>query len=192
MLQPLLRGEKVRLTAFRAADMETMTRWYQDENFIRLLQSSPAMPVTEHEWKQFYEDLPKLKNEFHFAVRPLESDDLLGWIGLDGVRWNHRTGSLVIGFGEAKNREQGYGYDALRLLLHFAFDELNLHRVFLSVFEYNKRAIRLYEKIGFILEGTQREALLREGQRYDVYNYAMLEHEWRSRQNASSIRPDEA
>jgi RimJ/RimL family protein N-acetyltransferase len=182
MLQPLLRGEKVRLTAFRSEDMETITGWYQDETFIRLLQSSPAMPLTEHEWKKFYEELPSLKNEFHFAVRPLEGDELLGWIGLDGVIWNHRTASVVIGFGEAKNREQGFGYDALSLLLRFAFEELNLHRVYLSVFEYNQRAIRLYEKIGFMREGTQREALLRNGRRYDAYNYAMLEREWRSRQ----------
>jgi RimJ/RimL family protein N-acetyltransferase len=183
MLQPLLQGEKVRLTGFRAADIEVMTRWYQDDTFIRLLQSAPSAPVTEHEWKQFYDDLPKLKDEFHFAVRPLDGEELLGWIGLDGVMWNHRTAWLVIGFGEAKNREQGYGYDALSLLLRFAFHEMNLHRVTLTVFEYNKRAIRLYEKVGFVYEGTRREALLRDDQVFDLYYYGILASEWRARQN---------
>lgn len=189
MLQPLLRGEKVRLTAFRASDVDTFTSWYQDDRFVRLLQNSPAAPNTEQEWKQFYEGLPKRKNEFHFAVRPLEGDELLGWIGLDDVMWNHQVGWIVIGFGDAQNRGQGYGYDALSLLLRFAFNELNLHRVTLSVFEYNQPAIGLYEKIGFVREGTQREMLRRDGQRFDMYVYGLLEEEWRNRQKQHTPAP---
>ena len=87
-------------------------------------------------------------------------------------------GWVAIAFGDEANRGKGYGYEAMQLLLKFAFHELNLHRVQLTVFEYNIRAIRLYEKMGFVREGTQREFLQRDGRRYDMYFYGLLVHEW--------------
>ena len=62
--------------------------------------------------------------------------------------------------------------------MRFAFDELNLHRVQLTVFSYNERAIALYEKLGFQREGVYREHLQRDGRRYDMYLYGLLRHEW--------------
>ena len=70
----------------------------------------------------------------------------------------------------------------MRLALKFAFDELNLHRVQLTVFAYNDRAIALYEKLGFQREGTFREFLHRDGARYDMYLYGLLRREWEARQ----------
>jgi RimJ/RimL family protein N-acetyltransferase len=72
------------------------------------------------------------------------------------------------------------------LILRFAFHELNLHRVQLTVFEYNARAIALYERLGFRREGTYRETLLRDGKRFDMYLYGMLSHEWAELQSGSN------
>jgi RimJ/RimL family protein N-acetyltransferase len=66
----------------------------------------------------------------------------------------------------------------MRLLLHFAFGELNLRRVQLTVFSYNAAAIRLYEKLGFRREGAFREFVQRDGQLYDLYLYGLLRREW--------------
>jgi RimJ/RimL family protein N-acetyltransferase len=120
------------------------------------------------------------KDSFVFAVRPLESDELLGLIFLDGILWSNRTAWIALAFGEEQNRGKGYGYEAMQLLLRFAFHELNLHRVQLSVFEYNIRAIKLYEKLGFVREGAQREFLQRDGRRYALIFYGLLIHEWES------------
>jgi RimJ/RimL family protein N-acetyltransferase len=83
-----------------------------------------------------------------------------------------------MGFGDRQNWGKGYGTEAMRLALNFAFNELNLHRVQLSVFDYNERAIALYEKMGFVREGVYREYLQRDGKRYDMYLYGLLRREW--------------
>ncbi len=70
----------------------------------------------------------------------------------------------------------------MRLLLTFAFDELNLHRVQLTVFSYNRPAIALYEKLGFQREGTFREFLQRDGRRHDMFLYGLLRREWQARE----------
>jgi RimJ/RimL family protein N-acetyltransferase len=71
----------------------------------------------------------------------------------------------------------------MELLLDFAFNEINLHRVFLTVFSYNQRAIRLYEKLGFQREGIYREHLQRDGQRFDMLHYGILRREWAARRS---------
>jgi RimJ/RimL family protein N-acetyltransferase len=187
MLQPLLRGERVRLTGMRAEDMDIITRWHQDDEFLRLLRFAPAEPLNDNVWKKFYEqEQPRFKNEYGFAVRLIENDQLIGFCSLNDIMFNHQNAWIAIGIGEPSARGQGYGYDTMSLLLRFAFNELNLHRVQLAVFGYNTRAIHLYEKLGFVREGTLREALLREGQRFDLYNYGMLASEWRARQSQSA------
>jgi RimJ/RimL family protein N-acetyltransferase len=184
MLQPLLRNDRVKLTGFRAADMDTFTRWEQDDEFLRLLRFAPAEPTNDNVWKKFYEkEKPQVKNEYSFAVRLVENDQLIGFCSLNDIMFNHQNAWIAIGIGEPEAQGKGYGYDTMSLLIRFAFNELNLHRVQLGVFAYNIRAIRLYEKLGFVREGTLREALLRDGQRFDLYNYGLLASEWRSRQN---------
>ena len=74
---------------------------------------------------------------------------------------------VSIAIGEAKQWGKGYGYEVMQLVLRFAFDELNLHRVQLA----------LYEKLGFQREGVHREHLQRNGKRYDMYLYGLLRSE---------------
>ena len=77
----------------------------------------------------------------------------------------------------------------MRIILRYAFDELNLKRVTLNVFDYNPRAIRSYEKAGFKLEGRQREALHKDGQRYDILYMGILRDEWDAGQRTTDDRP---
>lgn len=176
--EKLLCGEKVKLNAVREEDMETIAEWYQDTAFLRLYDSQPAAPLSE---KQLAERLQKRQedpNTFLFAIRLVDTNRIIGLLELDGVAWTHGTSFVSIGVGEEADRGQGYGREAMRLLLHFAFHELNLHRICLTVFDYNTAAITLYERLGFQREGTFREHLLRDGQRHDMYLYGLLRREW--------------
>ena len=83
-----------------------------------------------------------------------------------------------MGLGEREAWGQGYGTEALHLALQYAFDELNLHRITLTVIAYNERAIALYERAGFQREGVFREFGRRDGKRYDMYLYGLLNREW--------------
>lgn len=179
-LARLFVGSKIRLTALNPDDVHVITRWYHDSEFIRLMDSSPAYPRPQKKWEKWLNERHEEPNVYMFAIRPRDDDKLLGWLEMDDISWSNGTAWLGIGIGDAGERGKGYGGEAIQLLLDFAFGELNLHRVQLTVFAYNTRAIRLYEYLGFTREGIFREFLRRDGQRYDMFLYGMLNHEWQS------------
>lgn len=92
--------------------------------------------------------------------------------------WSNGDAYVGIGLGEQDCWGKGYGTDAMRLILKYAFTELNLFRVSLNVFEYNPRAIRSYEKAGFKHEGRIREFLHKDGKYYDLIYMGILRSEW--------------
>jgi RimJ/RimL family protein N-acetyltransferase len=83
-----------------------------------------------------------------------------------------------IGIGDRELWGKGYGTEAMKLMLRFAFQELNLRRVSLNTFEYNPRAVHSYEKAGFVHEGCERDWLHREGRRWDLIYMGILREEW--------------
>ncbi|MBI1929852.1 GNAT family N-acetyltransferase [Candidatus Poribacteria bacterium] len=181
MISPnLLYGTTVRLTSLTPDDLPTLARWYQHADFLRLLDAVPAYPKTEAALARWLEERHKATDAFLFAMRLLDSDELVGYIELDGILWTHQVSGVAIAIGDAANWGKGYGYEAMQLALRFAFDELNLHRVQLTVFSYNARAIALYEKLGFQREGVHREFIHRDGKRYDMYLYGLLRCEWKA------------
>ena len=180
MLQSgLLKGKRVRLTAVTKDDLPTMMKWWTDSDFLRLYDTFPAFPQTADQLAKRLEDSEQGKTNFLMGIRPLNDEKLLGIIELDGIIWPHGTSSISIAIGEQAERGQGYGREAMTLMLDFAFRELNLHRVFLTVFSYNTVAIAMYEKLGFTREGVYREHLQRDGQRFDMLIYGILRREWR-------------
>ncbi len=179
MLKPgLLCGERVRLTAVTPADLPVLTKWWADADFLRLYDSVPAYPKTEAQLAKRIEEGQKGDTTFLFGIRPLTANDLIGLLELDGVMWAHGTTFVSIAIGDEENRGKGYGREAMQLALDFAFRELNLHRVCLTVFSYNQAAVNLYESLGFTREGIYREHLQRDDQRYDMILYGLLRHEW--------------
>ncbi|HQV63828.1 MAG TPA: GNAT family protein, partial [Anaerolineales bacterium] len=92
--------------------------------------------------------------------------------------WASRNAFVGIGINNREDWGKGYGTEAMKLMLQFAFTEVNLYRVTLTVFEYNPRAIRSYEKAGFRHEGRLRGALLKDGKRWDVLYMGILCDDW--------------
>jgi RimJ/RimL family protein N-acetyltransferase len=184
----LLRGSKVRLVALTADDAPVIARWYEDSDFMRLFDARPAYPKTEAELRQWVEESHQDQNAYLFGIRALENDALVGTLEIDGIIWAHRVCGTGLAIGHRADWGKGYGTDASLLGLRFAFGELNLHRVTITVFSYNERSIALVERLGFQREGTFREFLERDGRRYDMLLYGMLRHEWRERQ-AEDLTP---
>ncbi len=174
----LLHGALVRLTALTPDDLPAIARWYENTEFLRLFDSRPAYPQTEKEIAQWLEEMQKSANDFPFGIRRLDTGELVGYVEIDGVAWTHQVGGMGLGIGDAANWGKGYGYEATQLALEFAFQELNLHRVVVTVYSYNKRSRRLCEKLGFQREGVYREHLLRDGRRYDMHVFGLLRREW--------------
>jgi RimJ/RimL family protein N-acetyltransferase len=137
----------------------------------------PVRSRSKNEMGQWLEGLQKGENIIGFAVRPLDKDDAIGYIEQDGILWEHGVSGFSVAIGDPANWDQGYGYEAARLALAFAFDELDLHRITATIFSYNERSIALFEKLGFQREGTFREFLQWEGKRYDMLLYGLLRWE---------------
>jgi RimJ/RimL family protein N-acetyltransferase len=177
MNSDLLTGKLVRLAAFRPeTDAEIVARWSRDTEYHRLGDDDPAYPRSVKQAREWLER--DGDHVFGFAVRTLSDDRLIGDIGVWIESWAHSEGWVGIGLGERDYWGNGYGTDAMRLMLRFAFDELNLQRVSLGVYAYNPRAIRSYEKAGFRREGVVRGDCLRDGQRWDSVFMGILRDEW--------------
>jgi RimJ/RimL family protein N-acetyltransferase len=119
--------------------------------------------------------------------RPIESPRgrYVGHIRLSVFSWEDGDARLAIGIYDRRFWSAGYGGEAMRLLLRYAFDDLGLHRVDLLVIEYNARAIRAYEKVGFVREGVLRESALVDGVRYGDILMSILAQEYRAQPWAS-------
>ncbi len=110
----------------------------------------------------------------------LRAYEKIGGIDLRGIAWTDRIAEIGIVIGVKEYWGKGYGTDAMRVLMRLAFDTMNLHRLWLRVFDFNPRAIRSYEKCGFRREGLLREDKFMRGRYHDALVMAILEHEYRA------------
>lgn len=163
-------------------------QWTQDSEFMRMLDTTPARPMSAALIRKQYEKLEKRidenKNIYHFMIRAKMDDRLIGTAEVQRIEWTNGNCFLRLGIGAAEDRGKGYGTQALRMLLRFAFAELNLFRVSAMVPEYNEIAIALVNKFGFAQEVCRRQALERDGRRWDLYVFGLLKDEWQDRARA--------
>ena len=103
---------------------------------------------------------------------------LIGSLAFNEIDWRNRAAEFGIMIGDKTYWNRGYGTEAVRLLVNHGFNTLNLNRIFLRVFENNPRAIRAYEKAGFVHEGRLRQAEFRDGKYIDVLMMSMLKDEF--------------
>lgn len=176
-LAKIMTGEKIRLGRLTTDDVPSILSWFDDEDFARHIDNRPPPSDNKKTITDFIEENEKSNTVYLFGLRTLDENTLVGFIALEGISWNQGVSWLVIGISP-EQQGKGYGEEAMRLITRYGFEELNLHRIQLTVFEYNERGIALYEKIGFKREGTFREALHRNNQRYAVYMYGLLRHEY--------------
>src|SRR5512138_2506905 len=180
-MNDILTGTLVRLSAFDPEEMsKAYSRWSRNSEYFRLLNSSARPMQSPHKAaKWMEEEVGEMSPaSYYFTIRTLAEDKLIGELGLDVVNWSGRDAFVGLGIGEVEYWSKGYGTDAMNILLRFAFTEINLRRVTLTVFEYNPRAIRSYEKAGFQHEGRKRLSLNREGRRWDELFMGILREEW--------------
>ncbi len=169
-------GKLVRLTVVDPEkDAEFLAKWNHDSEFSRLLNDDAAYMWTPKQIKEWYE---KEQKNYDFIIRTLIDDRPIGFISLSGFNWAARHAWVGIGLGEREFWGKGYGTEAMQILLRFAFEEINLNRVNLTVFEYNLRAQKSYLKCGFVEEGRARKSMNREGERWDVVYMGILRSEW--------------
>lgn len=174
----LLQGEKVFLNAVTREDLPLFAMWFADLEFLSYLMPFSMFPQTLEGETEWYERMRKRENTLTFAIRRLDSGALLGSTSLMDI--NHRIQSAMFGIavGERSVWGQGYGTDATRVIIRYGFMELNLNRIELEVYDFNLRAIKSYEKVGFKHEGVRRQAGFRDGRHFDILVMSILRAEW--------------
>ena len=177
MQNPFIIGDKIYLRPLEMEDIDSFILWLNDEEVRQYLKrTSPLNKIRE---KDFVEKLYRDDREVILGMALKENDQLIGNIGLHRISLPYRQAELGIFIGDKSCWSKGYGAEALNIMLGYGFDQLNLHRIHLTVLSFNPRAIRAYEKVGFKREGVFREHIYRNGKYHDVYCMGILENEWR-------------
>ncbi len=178
-MRNLLEGKNIRLTALKDEDNETLEQWFNNMNFMRNYDILPAFPQSRRGIEELINYYANNNERILLGIRLKDNNTLIGVAGFDDILWNNDTAFLFIGVGDMEYRGKGYGKEAINLLVDYGFNELNFYKLQLNVIQYNRAAINLYEGIGFIKEGTYRQYVLRDGQRFDLYLYGLLKDEWK-------------
>jgi RimJ/RimL family protein N-acetyltransferase len=135
-------------------------------------------PMTLAEEVEYLRRLADSPTDLALGIVPCSDERLIGVTGLHKIDSRNRHAALGIVVGEKGAWGKGFGTEATRLLVRHAFDTLNLNRVWLHVYEYNTRAVRVYEKVGFRTEGRLRQDTFRDGRYWDTLVMGVLHEEW--------------
>ena len=169
-------GKKVYLSPIDQNDAAQYAKWLNDLLTSINLTVAPQVLSLEQE-RSILEEMAK--SGYHFSIVRRDDDGLVGNCSLMSVDLIQGSGELGVFIGDEENRGKGYGGEAVRLILSYAFDLLNLHSVYLRVRSFNENAAGLYKKLGFKEIGRRRECVLVAGTYYDEIYMDILDREFR-------------
>lgn len=172
-------GKRIRLRAIEREDLPRFKSWLNDPEVRQGLSLYLPLSMSDEEsW--FAEMLKRPPEERSLGIEANHDGQwvFLGNVGFVHLGWRDREAEVGIFIGEKSYWNQGYGREAMRLMLRHAFNTLNLNRVSLRVFETNLRAIHSYENAGFKHEGRMRQARFQDGQYIDILLMSVLRSEW--------------
>ncbi|MCY6354470.1 GNAT family N-acetyltransferase [Clostridium sp. ZS2-4] len=173
----------IKLERFSYEEIPQLISWIPNKEF--LLQWAGPSYTFELLEKQLQNEVNMMLEQnspnLMFSAKLIESNETVGHIqllGIDRVNMSARIGRVLVGGKE--NRNKGIGLQMINAILDITFNELNLHRIDLGVFDFNASAIACYKKAGFIIEGNFRECRKINGQYWSLLNMSILEDEYRN------------
>ncbi|HYI23604.1 MAG TPA: GNAT family protein [Candidatus Limnocylindrales bacterium] len=177
---PQIVGRLVALRRPEPGDVDAVVRWYADPEIARLTRYQ-TRPMTQAEVERFFQTRMLAQDALAYAIVELPTWRLIGFTTFSALDGDNGSVMFHITIGERDAWGRGYGTEATELMVGHAFERLGLHRVGLTVFSYNLRAISAYEKAGFSIEGKLRDAIQREGLYFDEVQMGILADEWLER-----------
>jgi RimJ/RimL family protein N-acetyltransferase len=177
----LLEGRRVRLRSFELSDVDEIMKYWNSVELRRLLGSVDRGPAARNEEEEWIRNTWKQRQErkaFTLAVEAIAENKLIGGTSLFNIDWTSRSAETGISIYNPKYWGKGYGSESMNLLLDFAFRDLNLNRVQLEAFDFNKRAQKCYVKVGFKEVGRRRKTRFIDGKYHDSIVMDILREEW--------------
>ena len=169
-------GKKITLKKVERENLEQLREWRNNPELRKYFREYKLINK-ENQIKWFEKVVLNDSTSYNFEIRTIEQNLLIGHCGLHYINWVMRTGEFGIYIGNDDYRSGGYGSDALRTLIKYGFEDLNLNRIWCEVYD-NNAALEIYKHIGFIYEGKMRENYYNEGKYWDSHILGMLKKEY--------------
>jgi RimJ/RimL family protein N-acetyltransferase len=173
----MLTGNKMYLRILEETDLEKTLGWINDPDLMVLM--GVRGPKTLMMQKRWFEELNKNSDKIIFAICIKESDEHIGNVSLYSIDLIHRNAGLSIFIFDKKFHHKGYGTEALILLLEYAFNYLNLHRVYCKTSSEYKEAMNIYRKLGFCEEGKLRQHEFHKGEYIDKIIMGLIKNDFK-------------
>ncbi|GHV46199.1 N-acetyltransferase [Clostridia bacterium] len=161
-----LSGEKIYLSPMNIADTEKYAEWFNNPDVTDNFGVTYLMNTLESEGGWLRNSIAN--QQYNFSIVRQSDDKLLGSTGFMNLRYIDNSAEIYIFIGENEDRGHGYGSEAMRLILEYGFDVLNMHNLMLYAYSFNDRAISLYKRLGFREFGRRREAHYLNGKYHDI------------------------
>jgi len=172
----------IRLEYFEEKDFEQLINWINTEALlVNWAGSLFSFPLTTASMKWYLGDTNNKKESDALVFRVVEEEtgETVGHISLGGISRKNRSARISrVLIGDDKNKGKGYCRQMITEVLKIGFDEMNLHRISLGVYDYNISALKCYQSAGFKTEGTMRDVLLYKGEWWSLIEMGILETEW--------------
>ena len=170
----ILEGKILKLRPLEIDDVDHILPYFNDEDVRQYL--AVVFPINRMLERNFIESLYRDKENIVLGMEV--SGTLIGAIGLHRIDWVNRSAELGIAIFRKEYWNKGYGTESIKLVQRYAFEYLNLNRIYLKVYEYNERAIHVYENCGFKVEGRLRKAKYSKRKYWDVLIMGILSEEY--------------
>ncbi len=171
----MYRGKNITLRPFEKRDIETYRQWVNDPEIAALVDR--ILPVSELEHERWYGSIQQNQNAVVFAIDENSNSKYIGNVWLWDVEYRHRKAEVRILIGDSEGRGKGYGSEALEMISWFAFNKMNLHKLYAYVLSSNVRAKRAFERAGFSEEGLLRQDRFVNGRYEDVFLMGKIDNE---------------
>ena len=172
-------GDRIYFRPIEPSDDALLRAWVNDPaNWSTLGRFLPVNELREREW---IERLYKDDRDVVLGIAAKEGDRLIGVCGLHAVSVANRSAIFGITIGDRESQTKGLGTEATKLMVKYGFEELNLNRIELAVFADHERAVKCYQRAGFVIEGRARQGYYRSGRYHDELRMAMLREEYEAR-----------
>ena len=169
-------GERIYLSPRNNEDIEKFTEWLNDFETTDYIGRSAYITTLESEKQYFDENLNK---NYNFFIITIKEDKLIGTVGLENYDFVNRTATLGIFIGDKDYRNEGYGTEAIKMVLDYGFNYLNLNNIKLDLMSFNERALKCYTKCGFKEYGRRRNCKYINGKYYDSIEMDILANEFK-------------
>ncbi|MFX0074813.1 MAG: GNAT family N-acetyltransferase, partial [Candidatus Hermodarchaeota archaeon] len=176
ILISMIKGSRIKFAPLDRKHIDLFLKWFNDPEITQyLIMYKPITRDWEEEW---FDVLKHKEDSVYFSILLLDSEKVIGNCAIHDINSKNRKCSCGITIGEKEYHSKGYGTEAMKMLVKYAFDTLNMNRIELTVYDFNIRAYKSYQKAGFIEEGRKRQARYHNGKYYDEIIMGILREDW--------------